>query len=153
MLFSGSIEMFMQFIQAFSSVMTLFVVSALLYLRWTQPQLKRPYKVIDGMLYWVTFKLTWDESSSELFWSRVVFPSVNFSHFHFLLQNHWTNFNQTWHKASMGDRDSIQVYSNKRPRPFLRGDNNEIDYRHSKKSFSQEPVGQFQSNMAQSILW
>ena len=55
MLFSGSIEMFMQFIQAFSSVMTLFVVSALLYLRWTQPQLKRPYKVIDGMLYWVTF--------------------------------------------------------------------------------------------------
>ncbi|XP_022337898.2 large neutral amino acids transporter small subunit 2-like [Crassostrea virginica] len=44
MLFSGSIEMFMQFIQAFSSVMTLFVVSALLYLRWTQPQLKRPYK-------------------------------------------------------------------------------------------------------------
>ena len=23
-----------------------------------------------------------------------------------LLQNHWANFNQTWHKASLGDRDS-----------------------------------------------
>lgn len=45
MLFSGSVKIFMQFIQAFSSVMTLFVVSALLYLRWSQPQLKRPYKV------------------------------------------------------------------------------------------------------------
>lgn len=44
MLFSGSVKIFMQFIQAFSSVMTLFVVSALLYLRWSQPQLKRPYK-------------------------------------------------------------------------------------------------------------
>ena len=26
--------------------------------------------------------------------------SVNFSHFHLLLQNHWANFNQTWHKVS-----------------------------------------------------
>ncbi|XP_061188388.1 large neutral amino acids transporter small subunit 2-like [Saccostrea echinata] len=43
MLFSGGIEIFMQFIQAFSSVMTLFVVSALLYLRWKQPELLRPY--------------------------------------------------------------------------------------------------------------
>ena len=25
-------------------------------------------------------------------------PSVNFSHFHLLLQNHWANFNQTWLK-------------------------------------------------------
>ena len=26
---------------------------------------------------------------------------VNFSHFQLLLQNHWVNFNQTWHKASL----------------------------------------------------
>ena len=32
-------------------------------------------------------------------------PSVKFSHFHLLLQNHWTNFNQTWHKASLGKGD------------------------------------------------
>ena len=32
--------------------------------------------------------------------------SVNFSHFHLLLQNHWANFNQTWHKASLDEGDS-----------------------------------------------
>ena len=32
--------------------------------------------------------------------------SVNFSHFHLLLQNHWANFNQTWHKVSQGEGDS-----------------------------------------------
>ena len=32
--------------------------------------------------------------------------SVNFSHFHLLLQNHWANFNQTWHKASLGEGDA-----------------------------------------------
>ena len=32
--------------------------------------------------------------------------SINFSHFHLLLQNHWDNFNQTWHKASLGEGDS-----------------------------------------------
>ena len=30
---------------------------------------------------------------------------VNFSHFH-LLQNHWANFKQTWHKASLDVGDS-----------------------------------------------
>ena len=33
-------------------------------------------------------------------------PSVNFSHFHLLLQNHWANFNQAWHKVSLGEGDS-----------------------------------------------
>ena len=32
--------------------------------------------------------------------------SVNFSHFHLLLQNHWANFNQTWHKVSLGEGNS-----------------------------------------------
>ena len=30
---------------------------------------------------------------------------VNFSHFH-LLKNHWAHFNQTWHRASLSERDS-----------------------------------------------
>ena len=34
---------------------------------------------------------------------------VNFSHFHLLLQNYWANFNQTWHKASLGIEDSCLV--------------------------------------------
>jgi hypothetical protein len=27
-------------------------------------------------------------------------------HFLLLLQNHWTNFKQTWHKSSLGEGDS-----------------------------------------------
>ena len=38
--------------------------------------------------------------------SPSVRPSVNFSHFHLLLKNHWANFNQTWHKAPLGGGDS-----------------------------------------------
>ena len=34
----------------------------------------------------------------------VVVFVVNFSHFHF--QNHWANFNQSWHEASLGEGDS-----------------------------------------------
>ena len=76
------------------------------------------------------FKLTWAESSSELFGSHFVRRlsvclsvclSVNFSHFHLLLQNHWADLNQTWHKASLDERDS-----NEGPRPFPRADNYEI---------------------------
>ena len=37
--------------------------------------------------------------------SVVVVVVVNFSHFH-LLENHWAYFNQTWHKASIGEGDS-----------------------------------------------
>ena len=36
----------------------------------------------------------------------VVSDVVNFSHFHLLLQNHRTNFNQTWHNTSLGEGDS-----------------------------------------------
>ena len=32
--------------------------------------------------------------------------SVNFSHFHVLLKNQWANFNQTCHKASLGEGGS-----------------------------------------------
>ena len=54
--------------------------------------------------------------------AQVSFSEQNLSVvLHLLLQNHWANFNQTWHKASLGE-----VYSNGGPRPFPRGDNNEI---------------------------
>ena len=35
-----------------------------------------------------------------------VCPSVNFPHFRLILQNHWFNFNQTWHKTSLGNWNS-----------------------------------------------
>ena len=38
--------------------------------------------------------------------------------------NHWANFNQTWHKASMGDGHSILFKY--RALPFPRGYNYEI---------------------------
>ena len=96
---------------------------------------KPPFQSIDS--FWKSFiaHLSW--SLSELSWSPVVRrlsvrlsirssvrPSVNFSHFHLLLQNRWTNFNQTWHKASLGE--GIHVNSNEGSRRFPRGDNNEI---------------------------
>ena len=54
----------------------------------------------------------------------VVIAVVNFSHFHLLLQNHWANFNQTWHKSSLGDEDLS--FLNEGSRPFPRGDNYKI---------------------------
>ena len=56
--------------------------------------------------------------------SSVVCPSVclcKFSHFHLLLQNHWANFNQTWHKVSEGEGDSRLFKW--RPRPSQLGIN------------------------------
>ena len=41
----------------------------------------------------------------------VVVVVVNFSHFHLLLKNHWANFNQTWHKVSLGEGDSSLLKS------------------------------------------
>ena len=68
-------------------------------------------------------------SSSKLksqvsFWSPVVVHpyvhlSVNFSHFYLLPQNCWANFNQTWHKASLGQGDSC--YFKWRAPPFSKG--------------------------------
>ena len=51
-------------------------------------------------------------------------PFVNFSYFRFFFQNHWANFNQTWHKASLIVGDSGLFKG--RPCPFLMGDNYEI---------------------------
>ena len=49
---------------------------------------------------------------------------VNFSHVYLLLQNHWANFNQTWHKVSLGEGDSS--FFKWRAPPFSRVDNYEI---------------------------
>ena len=66
--------------------------------------------------------------------------SVNFSHFHLLLQNQWANFNQARHKASLGNRDS-----NEGPCSFPRRNIYEIAkvYWRNLKIFP-EPQGQYQ---------
>ena len=49
---------------------------------------------------------------------------VNYSHFLSHLQKHWANYNQTWHKASLGDEDSSLLKWG--PCPFPRGNDFEI---------------------------
>ena len=61
-------------------------------------------------------KLKWASYSDRLFSVRLY---VNFSHNHHLLQNHWANFNQTWHKASSGEGDS-SLFKYRAP-PFSKG--------------------------------
>ena len=39
-----------------------------------------------------------------------------------LLQNHWTNFNETWHKASL----DVYKFNQRRVTHFPRGDNYKI---------------------------
>ena len=88
--------------------------------------------IFDRFLKWY-YQLFLAESAIELFWSPLVrhlsvFPSVClfviFSHFQLFIQNHWANFNQTWHKASLGE--GYLSLNKWRARPFRRGDNYEI---------------------------
>ena len=72
----------------------------------------------------------------------VVMVVINFSNFHLLLQNHWANFNQTWHKASLGKGNSSLFKW--RAQPFSK---NTLT-----KSSSPEPLGQFQPNLSQCVL-
>jgi hypothetical protein len=48
--------------------------------------------------------------------------SVRLLHFQLLLQNRWANFNQSWHKSSVGK--GIQNCTNEGQPPTPRGDNN-----------------------------
>ena len=83
----------------------------------------------------------------------VVVVVVNFSHFHLLLQNHRANFNQTWHKATFSKGNS-SLYKWRGP-PFSKGrllPNFKNTLMELKESSSPEPLGQFQPNLAQSIL-
>ena len=49
----------------------------------------------------------------------VVIVYVNFSHFHLLLQNHWANFNQIWHKVVL-DEGGLSLFKWK-AEPFSKG--------------------------------
>ena len=61
-----------------------------------------------------------------------------------LLQNHWANFNQTWHKASKWQA-----------RPFTRGDNYEIAkyIDEIKKNLLQNHWTNFNQTFSKSIFW
>ena len=68
------------------------------------------------------------------------------------LRSHWANFKQTWHKASLGDRDSSLFKW--RTMSFPRGDNSEIVklyWKHLKIFF--RTTGLMPLNLTQSILW
>ena len=56
---------------------------------------------------------------------------VNFSHFH-LLQNPWTDFNQTWHKVSLGERSLFKC----RAQPSSREELAKIHWRNLNIFFS-----------------
>ena len=130
------------------------------------------------MIIPIICKLIWDLKKQYLFWQTEYFdlsflahlswklkwafliafrpssvcPSVNFSYFRLLLQNHWANFNQTCHKASLGEGNS-SLFKWRAP-PFSKGRllrNSENKLTKFKKS-SPEPLSQFQPNLAQSIL-
>ena len=53
-----------------------------------------------------------------------VFLSVNFSHFHFLHQNHWAN--PTKHGTKHPWVKGIQVYLDEKPHPFQKRNNSKI---------------------------
>ena len=79
------------------------------------------WKNMSRFLAHLRWKLNWafliTRRPSSVYLS--VCLSVNFSHFHLLLQNHWANFNQTWHKASLGEGDS-SLFKWRAP-PFSKG--------------------------------
>ena len=87
------------------------------------------------MLKWANISLLWIE------------------YLNILLQNHWANFNQTWHKASLWMME-IQVCLKEGPHAFPRGVNYKIAKIHWEiwKYSSPEPLGQFKIYFARSIL-
>jgi hypothetical protein len=98
------------------------------------------------------FSLTWAESSSELFWSLVVHrPSVrlfvwNLYIFYFFYRTTGpilTNTNHPWVEGILNFSNEGGCLS---PREDDRKSKNTLTF--FRKSFSPEPVGQLQSNMA-----
>ena len=65
------------------------------------------------------------------------------------LQNHWGNFNKTWHKGFLGDGDSIFLQI--KGHAFSKG----IYLRKSENILTKppEPTGQVQPNLTQNFLW
>ena len=83
----------------------------------------------------------------------VVVVFVNFLHFPLLLQIHWVNFNQTWHKVYWVEGD-LSLFKWRAP-PFSKGKwlrNSENTVTKFKNHLLPEPVFQFQPNLAQNIL-
>ena len=75
-----------------------------------------------------------------------------FTYFYLLLQNHWDNFIQTWHKASMDERDpSLFKWMTT---SFHRGYNNDfvIFHKGSLKIIFSRSNGSISTNLAQRIL-
>lgn len=91
-------------------------------------------------------KLIWSESSRDLLWSPVIrFPSVNYSHFHVCLTNHWTNFKQNWNNAPFGK--GVSSISKWRFTPFYKGSERKMHNTSTKlkKNSSLESLGQFET--------
>ena len=51
-------------------------------------------------------QVSFSDRLSSVVCLSVCLSVCNFSYFRLLLQNHWANFNQTWHKASLGEGES-----------------------------------------------
>ena len=83
-----------------------------------------PWKILWGMChpppYWrpwlgggcpkmAIWKILWGTNYARLKWAIAVrfrASSVNFLHFHLLLENAWLDFNQTWQESPLGVGDS-----------------------------------------------
>ena len=61
----------------------------------------------------------WPFSKGGLLWNREI-TLTNFKNL--LLKNHWANFNQIWHKSSLGNGDSSLFKCRAHP-PYPREDN------------------------------
>ena len=78
------------------------------------------YIISSNFIAHLSWKLKWAFLIACCLSVRLsVCPSENFSHFQLLLQNHLANFNQTCHKASVGEGDSSLFKW--RVTPFSRG--------------------------------
>ena len=94
-----------------------------------------------------------DEGNSSSNERPSPFPSgdnYEIAKIHWQSLNYWANFNQTWHKVSLSKWNS----SDEESRSSLWGCNSKIAemlLRHW-TIFFQEPLGQFQPNLTQSIL-
>ena len=129
-------------------------------------QLPQRWKLKCVKIYCTTCPVMWRYffSSPELKWKlkwafliaccvSSIIPSVNFSHFQHLLQNHWTNFNHTWHETSLGGVDS-NLFKWRAP-PFERGDNSErvkLYWKYFKSLFSKN-TGKISTKLTTKHPW
>ena len=96
---------------------------------------------MDGLAYFQGERITKLQKSLTKFKKKII------------LKNHWTNLNQIWHKAFLGEEkqsffqmDGPALFQGERITKLQKYINK------IKKSSSQEPLNQFQPNLAQSSL-